>query len=291
MYLLSYILGGLNTLLRQLRLSISSIEFYKDIYQKYHGYGIRYLFIVSFIPAIIYCIFILNYLITLKDSFNGTKQTKTTDNIEYIINQLPEMQYANSRISVKDEEPIYLYNKNNDKVAVIDTTNQVSIREKSKIPFIIEADKLTINFAIDNTKKSFPRTINYSTLFDQNEMNLTPQIIKKYFADNLMYLPNLFIYLGMPAIILFCFVTFFLERSIIILLVCVALKLLFNSVSVQDATRLVMFSSGVPILLQPAVPFIPVLGITLQILQIFTTGLLFIAIWQIHKNRKFSSYL
>lgn len=291
MYLLSYILGGLNTLLRQLRLSISSIEFYKDIYQKYHGYGIRYLFIVSFIPVIIYCIFILNYLITLKDSFNGTKQTKTTDNIEYIINQLPEMQYANSRISVKDEEPIYLYNKNNDKVAVIDTTNQVSIREKSKIPFVIEADKLTINFAIDNTKKSFPRTINYSSLFDQNQMNLNPQIIKKYFADNLMYLPNLFIYLGMPAIILFWFVTFFLERSIIILLVCVALKLLFNSVSVQDATRLVMFSSGVPILLQPAVPFIPVLGITLQILQIFTTGLLFIAIWQIHKNRKFSSYL
>ncbi|WP_419235476.1 DUF1189 family protein [Rickettsia endosymbiont of Nabis limbatus] len=291
MYLLSYILGGLNTLLRQLRLSISSIEFYKDIYQKYHGYGIRYLFIVSFIPAIIYCIFILNYLITLKDSFNGTKQTKTTDNIEYIINQLPEMQYANSRISVKDEEPIYLYNKNNDKVAVIDTTNQVSIREKSKIPFVIEADKLTINFAIDNTNKSFPRTINYSSLFDQNQMTLTPQIIKKYFADNLMYLPNLFIYLGMPSIILFWFVTFFLERSIIILLVCVALKLLFNSVSVQDATRLVMFSSGVPILLQPAVPFIPVLGITLQILQIFTTGLLFIAVWQIHKNRKFSSYL
>lgn len=291
MYLLSYILGGLNTLLRQLRLSISSIEFYKDVYQKYHGYGIRYLFIVSFIPAIIYCIFILNYLITLKDSFNGTKQTKTTDNIEYIINQLPEMQYANSRISVKDEEPIYLYNKNNDKVAVIDIKKQVSIREKSKIPFVIEADKLTINFAIDNTKKSFPRTINYSSLFDQSQITLTPEIIKKYFADNLMHLPNLFIYLGMPAIILFWFVTFFLERSIIILLVCVAFKLLFNKVSVQDATRLVMFSSGVPILLQPVVPFVPVLGIILQILQIFTTGLLFIAIWQINKNRKFSSYL
>lgn len=106
-----------------------------------------------------------------------------------------------------------------------------------------------------------------------------------------MHLPNLFIYLGMPAIILFWFVTFFLERSIIILLVCVAFKLLFNKVSVQDATRLVMFSSGVPILLQPVVPFVPVLGTILQILQIFTTGLLFIAIWQVNKNRKFSSYL
>ncbi len=197
------------------------------------------------------------------------------------------MQYANSRILVKDEEPIYLYNKNNDKVAVIDTKNQVSIREKSKIPFVIEADKLTINFAIDNTKKSFPRTINYSSLFDQSQMTLTPEIIKKYFADNLMHLPNLFIYLGMPAIILFWFVTFFLERSIIILLVCVAFKLLFNKVSVQDATRLVMFSSGVPILLQPVVPFVPVLGTILQILQIFTTCLLFIAIWQVNKNRKF----
>lgn len=71
MYLLSFILGGLNALLRQLRLSISSIEFYKDVYKNYQGYGIRYLFTLSFIPSIIYCIFILNYIITLKDYFNG----------------------------------------------------------------------------------------------------------------------------------------------------------------------------------------------------------------------------
>jgi len=291
MNLLLYILGGVKILFRQLYLSVSSIEFYKDVYNKYHGYGIRYLFIASFVPAIIFCVIVLNYIITLKDYFNGAQITKVTDNIEYIINQLPEIKYANSRIFVEEAEPIYLYNKNNDKIAVIDTKNEVSNREKSKIPFVIEKDKLTINFVIDNTKKNFPRIIKYSRLFEQNDIIITPEIIKKYFADNLIYIPNLFIYLGMPAIILFWFIRCLFERSIIVLLVYISAKLLNNKTSIRTVTRLVMFSSGVPILLQPLVTLVPLPGVVLQILQIFTISLVFAAIWQINKSKEFSEYL
>jgi len=291
MHLLLYILGGIKTLLRQLRLSVSSISFYKDVYGKYQGYGIRYLFTVSFIPAIIYCVFILNYITTLKDYFNGVQKTKVTDNIEYIINQLPEIKYTNSQIFVEEAEPIYLYNKNNRKIAVIDTKNEVSNKEKSKIPFVLEKDKLIINFVIDNTKKRFLRTINYSKLFEQNNIILTPEIVKKYIADILIYIPNLFIYFGMPAIILFLSATFLFERSIIIFLVYILANLLSNKISIKTTTRLVMFSSGIPILLQAIVPLIPVLGVVLQIIQAFTIYLVFAAIWQINKNREFSSYL
>ncbi|XVN40396.1 MAG: DUF1189 family protein [Rickettsia endosymbiont of Argas persicus] len=291
MHLLLLIFSGLKTLFRHLYLSISSINFYKDVYEKYHRYGIRYLFTVSFIPAIIYCIFILNYLITLQDYFNGIQKTKVTDNIEYILNQLPEMKYANSKISVEEVEPVYIYNKNNDKVAVIDTQNQVLSKEKSKIPFVIEKDKLIINFVIDNTKKNFPRTISFNRLFEQNEIILTPEVIKKYFADTLIYIPNLFIYLGMPAIILFWFITFLFERCIVILLVYIVANLLNSKTSIKTAIRLVMFSSGIPILLQPLVTLVPILGAVLQIIQIVTIGLVFAAIWQINKNREFSSYL
>ncbi|HJD60325.1 MAG TPA: DUF1189 domain-containing protein [Rickettsia endosymbiont of Omalisus fontisbellaquei] len=285
MYLLSFILGGLNTLLRQLRLSISSIEFYKGVYRNYQGYGIRYLFTVSFITSIIYCIFILNYVITLKDYFNGIQSSKVTDNIEYIINQLPEIKYNNSKISVEEVEPIYLYSKNNNKIVVIDTKNQVSNKEKSKIPFVLEDNKLKINLIVANTKKNFPSTVNYSEIFKQNEVILTPEIIKKYFADNLLYAPNLFIYFGMPAIILFWFVTFLLERSIVVLLVYSLANLLTVKTSIQTSIRLVMFSSGVPIILQPVIIIlIPELSILLQLLQMFTTCLVFIAIWQINKS-------
>jgi hypothetical protein len=285
MYLLSFILGGLNTLLRQLRLSISSIEFYKGVYRNYQGYGIRYLFTVSFITSIIYCIFILNYVITLKDYFNGIQSSKVTDNIEYIINQLPEIKYDNSKISVEEVEPIYLYSKNNNKIVVIDTKNQVSNKEKSKIPFVLEDNKLKINLIVANTKKTFPSTVNYSEIFKQNEVILTPEIIKKYFADNLLYAPNLFIYFGMPAIILFWFVTFLLERSIVVLLVYSLANLLTVKTSIQTSIRLVMFSSGVPIILQPVIIIlIPELSILLQLLQMFTTCLVFIAIWQINKS-------
>ncbi|MCX4079864.1 DUF1189 family protein [Rickettsia rhipicephali] len=285
MYLLSFILGGLNALLRQLRLSISSIEFYKDVYKNYQGYGIRYVFTLSFIPSIIYCIFILNYIITLKDYFNGIQSSKVTANIEYIINQLPEIKYNNSNISVEEVEPIYLYSKNNNKIVVIDTKNQVSNKEKSKIPFVLEENKLKINLIVANTKKNFPSTVNYSEIFKQNEVILTPEIIKKYFADNLLYAPNLFIYFGMPAIILFWFVTFLLERSIIVLLVYSLANLLTTKTSIQTSIRLVMFSSGVPIILQPIIIIlIPELSILLQLLQMFTTCLVFVAIWQINKN-------
>lgn len=285
MYLLSFILGGLNALLRQLRLSISSIEFYKDVYKNYQGYGIRYVFTLSFILSIIYCIFILNYIITLKDYFNGIQSSKVTANIEYIINQLPEIKYNNSNISVEEVEPIYLYSKNNNKIVVIDTKNQVSNKEKSKIPFVLEENKLKINLIVANTQKHFPSTINYSEMFKQNEVILTPEIIKKYFADNLLYAPNLFIYFGMPAIILFWFVTFLLERSIIVLLVYSLANLLTTKTSIQTSIRLVMFSSGVPIILQPVIIIlIPELSILLQLLQMFTTCLVFVAIWQINKN-------
>ncbi|HJD58744.1 MAG TPA: DUF1189 domain-containing protein [Rickettsia endosymbiont of Ceroptres masudai] len=290
MYLLSFILGGLNALLRQLRLSISSIEFYKDVYKNYQGYGIRYLFTLSFIPSIIYCIFILNYIITLKDYFNGIQSSKVTDNIEYIINQLPEIKYNNSKISVEEVEPIYLYSKNNNKIVVIDTKNQVSNKAKSKIPFVLEENKLKINLIVANTKNNFPSTVNYSEIFKQNEVILTPEIIKKYFADNLLYAPNLFIYFGMPAIILFWFVTFLLERSIIVLLVYSLANLLTTKTSIQTSIRLVMFSSGVPIILQPVIVIlIPELSILLQLLQMFTTCLVFVAIWQI--NKSLSSYI
>ncbi|MCZ6901295.1 MAG: DUF1189 family protein [Rickettsia endosymbiont of Ixodes persulcatus] len=290
MYLLSFILEGVTTLFRQLWLSVSSIEFYKDVYRNYQGYGIRYLFTVSFIPSIIYCIFILNYIITLKDYFNGIQSSKVTDNIEYIINQLPEIKYNNSKISVEEVEPIYFYSKNNNKIVVIDTKNQVSNKEKSRIPFVLEENKLRINLIVANTKKNFPSTVNYSKIFKQNEVILTPEIIKKYFADNLLYAPNLFIYFGMPAIILFWFVTFLLERSIIVLLVYSLANLLTTKTSIQTSIRLVMFSSGVPIILQPVIVIlIPELSILLQLLQMFTTCLLFITIWQINKG--LSSYI
>ncbi|MFV9930204.1 MAG: DUF1189 family protein [Rickettsia endosymbiont of Haemaphysalis japonica] len=285
MYLLSFILGGLNALLRQLHLSISSIEFYKDVYKNYQGYGIRYVFTLSFIPSIIYCIFILNYIITLKDYFNGIQSSKVTANIEYIINQLPEIKYNNSNISVEEVEPIYLYSKNNNKIVVIDTKNQVSNKEKSKIPFVLEENKLKINLIVANTKKNFPSTVNYSEIFKQNAVIVTPEIIKKYFADHLLYAPNLFIYFGMPAIILFWFVIFLLERSIIVLLVYSVANLLTTKTSIQTSIRLVMFSSGVPIILQPVIIIlIPELSILLQLLQMFTTCLVFVAIWQINKN-------
>ncbi|MCC8369207.1 MAG: DUF1189 domain-containing protein [Rickettsia endosymbiont of Oxypoda opaca] len=291
MHLVSFILVWLNTLFRQLRLSVSSVNFYKDVYRNYQGYGIRYLFVVSFIPSIIYCIFVLNYITTLKDYFDGKHLSKATENIEYIINQLPDIQYNGTKISLEEEEPLYLYSKNKNKIVAIDINNQLPLNEKSKIPIILTANKLIINLVEATTKKKLTTDIEYFKIFGPNQKALTPEIVKKYCADSLDKIPGLFIYIGMPIILLFWFVTFLFEKSFIILLVYVLTNLFGPKTPMKICIRLVMFASGVPILLQPIITLLsPALGEVILFLQMFTVGLLFAALWQIKNKEIFGKY-
>ncbi|MFY9589906.1 DUF1189 family protein [Rickettsia endosymbiont of Halotydeus destructor] len=271
---LSFILIGLNTLCRQLRLSVSSVDFYKDVYRNYQGYGIKYLFIVSFIASIILCICTLNYI----------------ENIKYVTNQLPDIQYNNSKIFLEEEKPLYLYSKNKDVIAAIDINNQLTVTERSKIPVILTEDQLILNLVEGVSKKKLTNYIKYSKIFT-GQKALSPEMVKKYCAYIVSKMPSLLIYIGMPFFIVLWFIKCLFEISFIILLVYVITNLFGPKSLMKNCMRLVIFASGVPLLLQPIIIlFYPAFGQMVFLLQMFTVGLLFTALWQIKNKEIYKNY-
>ena len=80
----------------------------------------------------------------LRDYFSTNKTSNYSRDIEVILKQLPIIHYDGNNISINEETPLYLYNSSNNKVAAIDTKNQLPMSERLKIPIIFTNN---INFA------------------------------------------------------------------------------------------------------------------------------------------------
>ncbi len=282
---LSYISLGLRTLFEQLWLSISSVNFYQDVYKSYKGYGIKYLFTVSAISSLIYCLFIFNYFLGLKDYFTDNRLSKRTTTMEYILKQLPKIYYDGSQIIVDQDEPIYLLDENDNKIAVIDSKNQLPYGEKIKIPILFSSKNVTFATIEITDKKKNTFSIDYSKIFSSNPKNLTEQVIKSHFSDILTQVPKIFIYIIMPLIVLARFIAILFEKSFVIFLIYVLTSFFGPKSLLKSCSRIVLFSSGIPILLQPIIViFIPELSKIVFFIQIFTNLLLFLAILKIRNN-------
>lgn len=288
MYFLMRILFGFNTLFRQLWLSMSSINFYKDVYKNYQGFGIKYLFTICFITSVIYSMFILSYILNLQRYFNEGYQSKNTENIDYIISQFPDIQYNNGKIFIEEEQPIYLYSQNKNKIVAIDTENQLNQDERNKIPIILTSNRIILNLVEVTTQKKLTTNVEYNKIFDLEPKIINVEVIKRFCANSLAKIPNNFIYLGVPIIIAFWFVTFLFEKSFIMLLIYILTNLSGFTTSVKTCIRLVIFASGIPVLLQPILTLLlPVFSDLVLLVQMFTTSLLFMALWQMKNNKIF----
>ncbi len=273
------------TLFHQLWLSISSIKFYQDVYNSYKGYGIKYIFTVSFISSLIYCIVIFNYLLVLTDYFAENRLTKGTITIEYILKQLPEIYYDGTKILVDQDEPIYLLDENGNKLAVIDSKNQLSYSEKLKIPILFSSNNITLTTIEITDKKKSIFSIGYAKLFTADQKILTEEVIKSHFAKTLIQAPKIFIYILMPIIVAFRFVTILFEKSFIIILVYLLTNYFGPKSSWQTCIRITLFSSGVAVLLQPMIViFLPELSSIIFCIQMFTSLLLLLAMLQIRSK-------
>ncbi|WP_341764343.1 DUF1189 family protein [Candidatus Tisiphia endosymbiont of Beris chalybata] len=273
------------TLFRQLWLSISSVRFYQEVYRFYQGYGTKYLFTISFLSSLIYCFFILHYLLTLKDYFTDQHLTNNATTIGYILTQLPEIYYDGSKIVVEQEEPIYLFDENDNKIAVIDSKNQLSYNEKLRIPVVFSSHNITISTIKITDQQKGDFTIEYPKLLNSEAHLLTAEVIKKYFSKITNRAPKIFIYLVTPLIIIGWFCYNLLEKSFVILLVYVLTNFFGPKSSIQACSRVVLFSSGVSLLLQPlAVIFLPSLNSLIFFIQMFANLLLFLGILRIRNN-------
>lgn len=281
------IFGWFRILFNHILLSTCSINFYIDVYKSYKGSGLRYLFTLSFMSTLIYAIFIFNHLLCLKDYFTENRISKSTTTIEYILKRLPNIYYNGNKILVDQDEPIYLLTEKGNKIAIIDSKNQLPYGEKIKIPVLFSSNKVILSTVeITDNKKSMFST-EYTKIFGPTPQNLTEAVIKKQFARILAPAPRLFIYIGLPIMILVFFLSLLFEKSLIVILVYVLTNFFGIKSSLQTCTRVVVFSTGATILLQPIIViFAPKLISIVFVIQMIANVLLFFALLNI-RSRKF----
>lgn len=275
----------IRALFNQLWLSVSSIKFYQDVYLFYRGYGIKYLFVVVFLSSLIYGISIFNYLLTLKSYFNNSNSSTNTSTIDYILKQLPEIYYDGKKIVVNQEEPISILDENNNKIAVIDTKNQLAAIDKKRIPILLSSEYVSFATVEITDKRKDNFIIKYSQLFNSTPEELTQESIKKYFIQMLNQAPRIFIYILMPLLIILRFCSILFEKFFIILIVYLLTNFSGLKSSIKTCCRSVLFTCGVPILLQPLIIiFLPKFNSIIFFIQIISYALLFLSIIQIRNN-------
>lgn len=243
--------AALQTLLTQLWLSISSIDFYEDVRKHYNGYGIKYLFTISFISSVIYCIIALGYLNNIQNYFSYNKVSKYTLDLDYVIKQMPDLSYDGKNINIKEDEALYLYSMNGSKVVVIDPKNTLNYKEKLKIPIILAADKVLISFVWGDRKFDLP--ISYSKILGSNEQELSQDRIKYHLAQSCKNLLKIHIYRLMPVKIGLSFADLMLKIIFLVVVIFSLSRIFASSISFKTCTRLVMFSAGLYAALAPII--------------------------------------
>lgn len=282
------ILTGIRLLFRHLYLSVTSIDFYYDVYRYYRGYGIKYLFTISFISALIISISILNNISVLKEYFQENRVSKYIENIEVILKQLPIIDYDGKNISIHEETPLYLYDARNNKIAVIDINNQLSMNEKLKIPIVLT--KNTINISLSegsypNRSKHINKIIDYPKILGTEPKIYSTELIKKQLANIMDTAQTIAIYILMPILVIVIFVFRFLENCLLISSTYLLTYLLGPRTPIQTCIRLVIFSSGVRSLLHViSTVFFPEFIEYVWYVQIWCCFLLFKAITKLRED-------
>jgi hypothetical protein len=280
------IISFVKTLFSQLWLSVSSVNFYQNVYQSYKGYGIKYVFTLSLFSSLIYCVFFLNYIVTFKEYFVHNIISKDTETFEYIMQQLPELVYDGASIKTEAETPIYLKDKSNNVLAVLDPNNQLAHVDKEKVPIIFTSSNILIFFLEANDKKRISIPIEYFRIFGVDAKILNETTLKKHFANIFTNAPTIFIYILTPLVVLKRFIGILLDKSLTIVLVYLVTNLLGPRTNMKTCARLVLFASGATTLIQPLVWMIlPEFEILVFILQMWTNFLLFFGIVRIRSQK------
>ena len=254
-----------STIFTQLWLSISSINFYQRIISAYDGYGIKYILTISFISSLLCSIVILNYLDNVRQYFSYGTISPTVVNLDHVLSQFPELKYDGVKISLENPEPIYINNIYNQLIVAIDPENKMPQSDRAKVSIFLASKNIVFSFAD----------------LQKNNVN----------SFSLDY-PQILIYMGFPLLALLIFFNIFIEKSFIIIIIYLLTNFMSIKLSMKICTRLVMFASGVFVLLQPiALLVIPTYASLIWILQVLSNLLMIFAILKlsnqgIFKNKK-----
>lgn len=235
------------TLVRILWLSVSSAQFYYDVYNSYKGYGIKYIFVLSMIFAFVLSVFLLNYNNNLILYFSTGKDSPKLQVIGNFLEEFPTLQYDGKSLSL----PAPMSEKEaltNNKTFVLDIDNQLTPAEITKIPIVLRKNNVNITL-LDNKGKMIENfIINYSDFVGKTPQTIDSSYIKNQILEMANSMPRVIIYNIFPiaSLLIYCNIVF--EKIFLIFVLFFGAKFFGASNSFQSAVRVVLFSSGFTVL-------------------------------------------
>lgn len=242
--LLSNPLFFIKNLFTHLWLSISSIKFYEKIFKKYNDYGALYILNLSLISSVICTAILLYNVDKVQDYLKDNIISEKVENIDFVLKQIPPIEYDGQNILIDTDEPILIQNKNGNNVLAIDPDSKTKPSDRNKFPLILSQDKMIIKLigSDGEVKNTFP--IKFNQIFDQDPKLLTHEEIKSSFARLFDQAPRILVYMIFPLTEFLIFLNTFLDKAFFIVMIFLVTKISGLGVSMKTCIRLTMYASG-----------------------------------------------
>lgn len=242
--LLSNPLPFIKNLFMHLWLSLSSIKFYERVFKKYNGYGITYILNLSLISSVICTSIFLYKLGTIQDYLKNNVMSEKAEDIDFVLKQIPPIEYDGQKISADTNEPILIKNKNGANILAIDPNDKITQNVRNKFPIILLQKELIAKF-IDSdgdVKNTFP--IKLDQIFGKEPKTLTNEEIKSGLTDLFDQAPRILIYIMFPLTGFLIVLITLLEKMFFIIMIFFVTKFSGLNISIKTCIRLTMYASG-----------------------------------------------
>jgi hypothetical protein len=231
-------------LFMHLWLSVSSIKFYENVFKNYKDYGLLYILNLSLISSIMCSVIFLSHIDKIRNYLNHNIISEETENIDFVISQLPPIEFDGQKISINEETPLYIKNKNDIKIVAIDPSNKIKPSDRDKIPVILTADKMILKMLDSEQKVQNTFPVQFDKFFGETPRIFTQIDIKAIFAKLFDQAPRIFIYLIFPITGFLIFFNTFLDKSLFIVLIFLVSRATKINLTMKTCIRLAMYASG-----------------------------------------------
>lgn len=281
----------IQTLLKHLWMSVSSISFYEKVFDQYKGYGIKYIFTLAFIASFLSSLLFLSNIQEIRDYLRNKSISKNTVYIDHVINQLPEIDYDGRSISIDQNTPLIIKGINNQTLVAIDHNSQLKKIERSKIPIIMNDKSVNINILDKKGEILKTFTIKYVEILGNQPQILTNDRIRFYLFDMFNKVPRAFIYIFFPIIFILIIINALRENLITIMTLYIFTRFFFSiNTSLMKCIRVSLFASGVSVLFQLLITItFPQLLTPLWLIQSWSNILMILGLLKYFGNFRFKS--
>lgn len=219
--------------------SVSSIDFYSQVYKKYRGYGVKYIATLCFFCVILYTVALIDQMSIIREGLLRADNNY----IEHILRQIPAMNYNGNSLSSSSDAPVFINDTDNRAIALIDLSGVVSFSEKVKIPLLFLKNNMVFNI-ISASKGNREITFEYSNVLGKDQLEITESTVRSGLIKALSINLRSFCYI-VPLLFVMYFMQIILKLITPVGIVYFGLNIYGYQIEVKTAIRLVMFASGV----------------------------------------------